>query len=158
MNRLSAIAIPICSISGISMHAQAQAAGSGVPASSLQNSHAIKITPADSQKSSDAPAEHFTRSVELLFIDPSRAVGTSVSFEPGARTAWHSHPLGQTLLVTEGTGWIQKWGELVVEIRKGDVIWIPAGTKHWHGATQTSSMTHIAITEQIDSEAGNERC
>ena len=73
-----------------------------------------------------------------------------MSFAPGARSAWHTHPLGQILIVTDGTGWIQQWGGPVEEIRTGDVIWIPPGVKHWHGATATTSMTHIAIQEQLN--------
>ena len=76
--------------------------------------------------------------------------GARVIFEPGARTAWHTHPLGQTLIVTAGTGRVQRWGDPVDEIRQGDVVWIPPGQKHWHGAAPNSSMTHIAITEQLD--------
>ncbi len=82
--------------------------------------------------------------------DPSLASGGKVTFEPGARSAWHTHPLGQTLIVTDGTGWIQQWGGPVDEIRKGDVVWIPAGVKHWHGATSKIAMTHIAIQERLD--------
>jgi quercetin dioxygenase-like cupin family protein len=77
----------------------------------------------------------------------------SVTFEPGARTAWHTHPLGQTLVVTAGCGWTQCWGGPVEEIRPGDVIWCPPGTKHWHGATPTTAMTHIAIVEALDGKA-----
>ena len=73
-----------------------------------------------------------------------------MTFEPGARSAWHTHPLGQTLIVTAGTGWIQPWGGPIQEIREGDVVWIPSGQKHWHGATPTTRMTHIAITEFLD--------
>jgi quercetin dioxygenase-like cupin family protein len=73
-----------------------------------------------------------------------------VTFEPGARTAWHRHPLGQTLIVTAGSGWVQQWGGQIQEIRQGDVVWIPPGQKHWHGATATTAMTHIAIQEQLD--------
>ncbi len=81
---------------------------------------------------------------------PARVACASVTFEPGARTAWHTHPLGQTLIVTAGCGWTQRWGGPVEEIRPGDVVWIPAGEKHWHGATATTAMTHIAIQEQLD--------
>ncbi len=156
MKHLSLIIISASLVSSRTILGQNQAV---VPKASsaplLSDSHAIKITRAGAQQSSEAPAEHFTGSVkiELLFNDPSRAIGTSVSFEPGARTAWHTHPFGQTLFVTSGTGWIQQWGEPIVEIRKGEVIWIPAGTRHWHGATPTSSMTHVAITEQLDGNA-----
>jgi quercetin dioxygenase-like cupin family protein len=82
--------------------------------------------------------------------NPSRLTGGTVSFQPGARTAWHTHPLGQTLLVTEGRGWTQCEGEKIVEIEAGDIIWCPPGHRHWHGATPTSAMTHIALQEALD--------
>jgi 4-carboxymuconolactone decarboxylase len=104
-----------------------------------------------------APAENFTGSarVEMLFeaLDPSNASGGSVTFEPGARTAWHSHPRGQILIITAGTGRVQRWGDAIEEIRSGDVVRIPAGEKHWHGASPQASMTHIAITEHRDGRA-----
>ena len=107
-----------------------------------------------SQPSGKGPAEYFTGAVRIdpLFEapDPARAVGASVTFEPGARTAWHSHPLGQTLIVTAGCGRVQRWGGPIEEIRPGDVIWFPPGEKHWHGAAPTTAMTHIAIQEQLD--------
>ena len=81
---------------------------------------------------------------------PARAVGASVTFEPGARTAWHTHPLGQTLIVTAGCGLAQRAGGAVEEIRPGDVVWFPPGEKHWHGASPTTAMTHIAIQELLD--------
>jgi 4-carboxymuconolactone decarboxylase len=84
---------------------------------------------------------------------PGRASGALVAFEPGARTAWHSHPLGQTLIVTSGVGRVQRWGDPVDEIRSGDVVWIPAGQKHWHGASPTTSMTHVAIGERLDGKS-----
>jgi quercetin dioxygenase-like cupin family protein len=100
------------------------------------------------------PAENFTGSVRIdpLFeaTEPSRVSGASVSFEPGAHTAWHTHPLGQTLIVTAGLGWTQCWGEPVEEIRPGDVIRCPPGKKHWHGASPTTAMTHIAIQEALN--------
>ncbi len=105
----------------------------------VQNSQTIKITRSGSQHPSKGPAEHFTGSVQVqpLFpaLNPSRTSGGKVTFEPGARSAWHTHAFGQILIVTEGTGWIQQWGGPIEEIRKGDVVWIPAGVKHWHGAT-----------------------
>ena len=98
--------------------------------------------------------ENFTGDVRInpLFeaSDPSRVSGASVSFEPGAHTAWHTHPLGQTLIVTAGLGWTQCWGGPVEEIRPGDVIRCPPGVKHWHGATPTTAMTHIAIQEALN--------
>jgi quercetin dioxygenase-like cupin family protein len=102
------------------------------------------------------PAENFTGVVriERLFtaIAPSRMSGGLPTFEPGARTAWHTHPLGQTLIVTAGLGWVQQWGGPVEEIRPGDVVRIPPGVKHWHGATATTAMTHIALQEHQDGE------
>ncbi|MGY2909903.1 quercetin dioxygenase-like cupin family protein [Ewingella americana] len=82
--------------------------------------------------------------------EPARVGGATVTFEPGARTAWHTHPLGQTLIVTQGRGWVQKWGHEVEEIHPGDIIWIPEGVKHWHGATSETAMTHIAIAESLN--------
>ena len=84
---------------------------------------------------------------------PARVSGGTVTFKPGARTAWHTHPLGQTLIVTAGVGWVQHWGGPVQEIRPGDVVWIPPGVKHWHGATATTGMTHIAISERLDGKS-----
>ena len=100
------------------------------------------------------PAEYFTGAVRVdpLFEapDPARMRGAHVTFEPGARTAWHSHPLGQTLIVTSGLGWVQREGGPAEEIRPGDVVWSPPGEKHWHGATATTGMTHIAIQEALN--------
>lgn len=101
-----------------------------------------------------APTEYFTGTVRLdpLFDapDPARVAGASVTFEPGARTAWHTHPLGQTLIVTAGLGRTQRWGGPIEEIRPGDVVWFEPGEKHWHGASPTTAMTHIAIQERLD--------
>jgi quercetin dioxygenase-like cupin family protein len=106
-----------------------------------------------SQPSGVGPAEHFTGAVRIdpLFqaADPARTLGASVTFEPGARTAWHAHPLGQTLIVTAGCGRVRRWGGPVEEIRPGDVVRIAPGEKHWHGAAPTTAMTHIAIVEQL---------
>lgn len=82
-----------------------------------------------------------------------RALGAIVTFEPGARNAWHTHPLGQTLIVTHGRGWLQEWGSEIREINQGDIVWIPQGVKHWHGASPENSMTHIAIAEALDGSA-----
>jgi quercetin dioxygenase-like cupin family protein len=104
--------------------------------------------------SAKGPTDYFTGNVQIdsLFdaTDPSRTSGASVTFEPGARTAWHTHPLGQVLIVTSGCGWTQCWGSPIVEVRAGDVAWCPPGHKHWHGATPTTAMTHIAIQEALD--------
>src|ERR1019366_6834076 len=107
-----------------------------------------------SQPSGKGPAEYFTGTVRVdpLFQapDPARVAGASGTFEPGARTAWHTHPLGQTLSVTGGSGRAQCWGGPIEDIRSGDVIWFPPGEKHWHGASATTAITHIAIQEQLD--------
>lgn len=112
-----------------------------------------------SQPSRMGPADHFTGSVRIdpLFEahDPARAHGVLVTFEPGARVAWHAHPLGQTLIVTAGCGRVQRWGGPIEEIRPGDVVWIAPGEKHWHGAAPTTAMTHIAIAEQLDGQGAD---
>lgn len=112
-----------------------------------------------SQPSGKGPSEWFTGTVRIdpLFTapDPARVGGASVTFEPGARTAWHSHPLGQTLIVTAGYGRVQRCGGEIEEIRPGDVVWIPPGEKHWHGAAPTTFVTHIAIQEQFDGRAAD---
>jgi len=114
----------------------------------------MDIKRSGSRAPAKGPAEYFTGAVRIdpLFeaAEPARVRGASVTFEPGARTAWHTHPLGQTLIVTSGIGWAQRWGGPIEEIRPGDVIWFPAGEKHWHGATPTAAMTHIAIQEALD--------
>jgi quercetin dioxygenase-like cupin family protein len=114
----------------------------------------MEIRRSGSQPSSKGPADWFTGLVRIdpLFEapEPARVRGASVTFEPGARTAWHTHPLGQTLIVTSGLGWTQCWGGPKEEIRPGDVIWCPPGVKHWHGATPTTAMSHIAIQEALD--------
>jgi quercetin dioxygenase-like cupin family protein len=106
------------------------------------------------QPSSKGPADWFTGTVRIdpLFqaTAPARAAGASVTFEPGARTAWHTHPLGQTLIVTAGCGLAQRWGGPVEQIRPGDVVWFPPGEKHWHGAAPTTAMTHIALQEALN--------
>jgi len=114
----------------------------------------MEIRKAGSQPSMKGPADWFTGNVRIdpLFDapDPARVSGASVTFEPGARTAWHTHPLGQTLIVTAGCGWAQREGQPKIDIRPGDVVWFPPGVKHWHGATATTGMTHIAIQEKLN--------
>ncbi|MBK7406301.1 MAG: cupin domain-containing protein [Phycisphaerales bacterium] len=117
----------------------------------------MEIRRSGGQPSSRGPSEYFIGQVRIDPLlsppEPSRVSGASVTFEPGARTAWHTHPLGQTLVVTAGSGWAQRWGGPVEEIRQGDVVWFPPGEKHWHGATPTTAMTHIAIQERLDGKA-----
>ena len=117
----------------------------------------MDIRRAGSQASVRGSSDWFTGTVRVdpLFqaTAPARAAGASVTFEPGARTAWHSHPLGQTLIVTAGCGWVQRDGMPIEEVRPGDVVWFPPGEKHWHGASPTTAMTHIAIQEGLDGKA-----
>jgi quercetin dioxygenase-like cupin family protein len=114
----------------------------------------MQLRRAGSQASSTGSAEYFTGSVRIdpLYAapEPARVSCAYVTFEPGARSAWHTHPLGQTLIVTAGCGWTQCEGEEIVEIRAGDVIWCPPGHRHWHGATSTTAMTHIAVQESLN--------
>ena len=114
----------------------------------------MEIKRAGTQASAKGPEDWFTGTVRVdpLFTapDPARVQGAAVTFEPGARTAWHTHPLGQTLLVTAGCGRVRRWGGPVEEIRPGDVVWIPPGEMHWHGAAPATAMTHIAIQERLD--------
>ena len=137
MNSLPTILMAIALLASVSSEAQT-----------------LAITRGGSRPVQPAPAENFTGGVrvEALFeaLDPSHVSGGSVTFEPGARTVWHSHPRGQILIVTAGTGRVQQWGDPIEAIRQGDVVRIPAGQKHWHGASPQASMTHIAITEHSD--------
>jgi quercetin dioxygenase-like cupin family protein len=123
-------------------------------ASTERKRYEMEIKRVGTQPSAKGPSEWFTGAVRIdpLFQapDPALVQGASVTFEPGARTAWHTHPLGQTLIVTAGCGWVQHWGGPIEEIRPGDVVWWSPGEKHWHGATPTTGMTHIAIQEKKD--------
>jgi quercetin dioxygenase-like cupin family protein len=119
----------------------------------------MEIKRIGSQPSSKGPADYFTGTVRIdspfQGSDPARVGGAIVTFEPGARTAWHSHPLGQTLIVTAGCGLVQRWGGPIEEIRPGDVVWISPGEKHWHGARAPTAMTHIAIVEQLNGKSAD---
>ena len=141
MRILEAIAISACLLA------------SGARSQTSSDPGAIRITRSAAPPSQPAPADHFTGAVRidssLQATAPARLSGASVTFEPGARTAWHTHPLGQLLIVTAGTGRVQRWGDAADEIRQGDVVWIPAGQKHWHGAAPNSSMAHIGIVEAL---------
>lgn len=114
----------------------------------------MEIQRVGSRPSQEGPADWFTGRVRIDPVfqahEPARAGGAAVTFEPGARTAWHTHPLGQTLVVTAGSGLVQRDGGPIEEIRPGDVVWIEPGVKHWHGASPTTAMTHIAIQEALD--------
>jgi quercetin dioxygenase-like cupin family protein len=114
----------------------------------------MEIKRSGSQPSAKGPADYFTGTVRIdapfSGEDPARVGGATVTFEPGARTAWHTHPLGQTLIVTSGLGWVQREGGPVEEIRPGDIVWFAPGEKHWHGAASTTAMTHIAIAEKLN--------
>jgi quercetin dioxygenase-like cupin family protein len=117
----------------------------------------MEITRGDSRPSGKGPAEYFTGTVRIDPViqtpEPARVASATVTFEPGARTAWHTHPLGQTLIVTAGFGRAQRWGGPIEDIRPGDVVWFAPGEKHWHGASPATAMTHIAIQERLDGKA-----
>jgi quercetin dioxygenase-like cupin family protein len=139
MQQLPATAILICSLAS---------------AVAAEDAPAVKVTRVGTQASVAGPASNFTGTVR---VDapfhgpaPARVGGATVTFEPGARTAWHTHPLGQTLIVTAGAGRVQHWNGPVQEIRAGDIVWIPPGVKHWHGAAPATAMSHIAIAENLD--------
>lgn len=117
----------------------------------------MEIKKADALPAQEGPADWFTGAVQVESLfeaeEPSRVAGARVTFEPGARTAWHTHPLGQHLLVTSGVGWVQQDGGPIEEVRTGDVVWFPPGVKHWHGASPTDAMTHIAVHETQNGSA-----
>ncbi|MBV7482190.1 cupin domain-containing protein [Bordetella sp. BOR01] len=135
----------------------AMALSLGLSTASATEQDPIKVTPAGTQPSSAGGEQNFTGSVRVdsrfQATAPARVGGGIVTFEPGARTAWHTHPLGQTLIVTAGVGRVQKWDDAVQEIRPGDIVWIPPGVKHWHGASPTMGMSHIAISEGLDGKS-----
>jgi quercetin dioxygenase-like cupin family protein len=117
----------------------------------------VSVLRSGSQPPTNGPAEFFTGSVriESQFArdEPARVTGATVTFEPGARTAWHKHPLGQTLIVTAGNGRVRQWGGPIQDIKQGNVVWIPPNVKHWHGATPTQRMTHVAIQERLEDKS-----
>jgi 4-carboxymuconolactone decarboxylase len=149
---LSLFAAASSQTSGQTNRAGAAARAGAATSIPAQESQTVSITRGNSQPPRMASVENFTGSVGvepfLGVTAPSRLAGARVTFAPGARTAWHSHPLGQTLIVTAGVGWVQQEGGAKQEIRPGDVVWTPPGVKHWHGATATDRLTHIALTEQ----------
>jgi quercetin dioxygenase-like cupin family protein len=141
--------------SGLVVLAARRARAQTPPATTIQRTHGVmEIIRNGSQPSRKGPEEYFTAAVRIdpLFAanDPARASAGRVTFEPGARTAWHTHPLGQTLIIVSGLGWVQREGGSIEEVRPGDVVWFPPGLKHWHGATPTTAMTHIAVQEALN--------
>ena len=154
MRLRAAVIVSVVVLAGAPLHGQ-PAGGSAMATPSKDE--AIVVTRSGAQTSRQGPAENFTGSVRVdqpfQASAPGRVSGARVTFEPGARTAWHSHPLGQTLIVTSGVGRVQRWGDAIDEIRTGDVVWIPPGQKHWHGASPTTAMTHIAIVERLDGKS-----
>ncbi|WP_411841376.1 (R)-mandelonitrile lyase [Serratia rhizosphaerae] len=125
-----------------------------VPSVSVAEEDKVNVQRSGALPSQAGPASYFTGRVRIdapfQGSDDARVGGATVTFEPGARTAWHTHPLGQTLIVTQGRGWVQAWGDKVQEMHPGDIVLIPQGVKHWHGATADTAMTHIAIAESLD--------
>ena len=156
MRRLAATFVSISLVAPALARANqaGEAPGAGAPPAASQDSTKIVITPSGTQLSRKGPAENFTGSVTVdpLFeaTDPPRSSGASVTFDRGARSAWHTHPAGQILIVTAGVGRVQGWGGPIEEIRQGDVVWTPPDQKHWHGASPNTAMTHIAIQEKLD--------
>lgn len=153
--RASALAVVVMVVVGCSAQsATSITADLSRRGTDINSGSSMQITRTGTQPSEKGPAGWFTGTVRIdpLFTAPSpaRAAGATVTFEPGARTAWHTHPLGQTLVVMSGVGRVQTDGEPVAEIRPGDVVWIPPGERHWHGAAPTTAMTHIAIQEALD--------
>jgi quercetin dioxygenase-like cupin family protein len=130
------------------------AEAAGAQGTNGRKAETMKITRSNSQASRKGPAEYFTGAVRVdqpfSGSAPARVGGGFVTFEPGARTAWHTHPLGQTLIITMGCGWVQTEGAPREEVHPGDIVWFPPGVRHWHGATATIGMTHIAISEALD--------
>jgi quercetin dioxygenase-like cupin family protein len=153
MKPLIASLLPILLLAANVADAQSTTAGSAASTEGRAK-QSQTILRAGSQAPGKGPAEYFTGNVlvsPLFPANPSMSLsGHDVSFEPGARSAWHIHPAGQRLIVTAGAGWTQEWGGPVTEIRKGDVVWCPPGVKHWHGASPTSSLTHIALTGTVN--------
>ena len=154
MRLCAAVIVSVAVLAGAPLQGQQPGASAVTTASEDET---IVVTRSEAQSARQGPAENFTGSVrvdqQFQASAPGRVSGARVTFEPGARTAWHSHPLGQTLIVTSGVGRVQRWGNPVDEIRPGDVVWIPPGQKHWHGASPTTSMSHIAIAERLDGKS-----
>jgi 4-carboxymuconolactone decarboxylase len=156
MKLLATIVITLSLFAVVSLPTSSQTTRTATSAGTnavAQSAQAVTVMRSSSPPPEMKPAENFTGSLGVESFppptEPSRVGGARVTFAPGARTYWHTHPLGQTLIVTAGVGWVQHWGGLTQEIRPGDVVRIPPGTKHWHGASANAAMTHIAVTEQL---------
>ncbi len=153
MKQTAAVLVSVAALAGATLPGRAAATEVAEP----PGRETIVVTRSEAQPARQGPAESFTGSVRVdqpfQAAAPGRVVGARVTFEPGARTAWHTHPLGQTLIVTSGVGRVQRWGDAIEEIRAGDLVGIPAGQKHWHGAAPAAAMAHIAITESLDGKA-----
>lgn len=156
MNRFATLALTLSLLTSPGSAVLAQATAP-VPSGASQGQADLRITRAGSQPSARGPADYFTGAVRVdpLFpaTAPSRLSGGLVTFEPGARSAWHTHPVGQVLVVTAGAGWVQREGGPVEDMRPGDVVWIPPGLRHWHGAAATTGVSHIALQEAADGQA-----
>ena len=156
MKLITTVAMTLSLLASASAQTNQERAISGSNNAQASGAQSIRITPSGSQTPGQGPVENFSGSVRVDHVfradAPGRVAGALVTFEPVARTAWHIHPLGQTLIVTAGVGRIQRWGDPVHELRTGDVVWIPPGQKHWHGAAPDSSMAHIAISEALDGQ------
>ncbi|MFE8598932.1 (R)-mandelonitrile lyase [Archangium violaceum] len=155
---LTALALPLVAAACTHTNKAGTVSGAQVPAAAPgDGAQALRIARSGSRPPRQGSAENFTGDVRVdpLFQAkaPARASGAAVTFEPGARSAWHSHPLDQVLLVTEGSGRVQRWGDPVEQLQQGDVVWIPPGQKHWHGASPESRMTHIAVSEHLDGKS-----
>jgi len=144
-------------ILSLSLFISVSAFSSKAMAAEGDNNSQIVITRTGSQPSTKAPVEYFTGNVRVdpLFRanDSAHFSGAYVTFEPGARTAWHTHPAGQYLIITSGVGQVQEWGGPILEVHAGDVVWFPPGVKHWHGASPTTAMTHLALTVSVDGKS-----
>ncbi|RJF95068.1 cupin domain-containing protein [Noviherbaspirillum saxi] len=153
MTHLSIRVLPLILLASSGLYAGAASSANETPRPENARQPQV-ITRPGSQASVKGPPEYFTGSVRVdpMFAakDPAPYSGAMVTFEPGARSAWHTHPAGQYLVVTSGVGWTQEWGGSVAEIRAGDVIWCPPGVKHWHGAAPTTAMSHIALTGTLN--------
>jgi quercetin dioxygenase-like cupin family protein len=160
MRLLSATTLSLCLVASAAAQAQSDRCtpqDEAIPVALCQSSTVISIARSGSQPSAKGPAEYFAGNVRIdapfQGSSPARVSGGTVTFVPGARSDWHTHPLGQALIVTAGVGLVQQWGSPTQDMKSGDVVWIPPGVKHWHGASPATGMTHIAVNEILDGKA-----